>query len=206
VNSTRDTPPRINLYAPEPVEKDASKDSYSLEPPQLEKARQPSDEPPLKRPSVQGNIPPIKQFEVAKVNVFAGLRPPLDGLDWLQANGVKIVVNVHLPNQDDSADRIQVEKRNMRYVSFEISPQTLTKDKAAEFVKLIRDGSKQSIFVYDQDGSLAGAMWYLHMRLGEILDDDAAQLRSRPLSFDPNRQGQHAEMLLAIQKLLSEIR
>ena len=126
---------------------------------------------------MQRSLPAIPQFADAKPNVYAGLNPPLDGLDWLQTEGVKTVVQIRLPGVDDSADRKQVEKRNMRYVAFEIAPAAVTKEKADEFVKLIREGSQNGIFVYDADGSLAGSMWYLYMRQGEVLDAEPSQLR-----------------------------
>ena len=181
--SSRDVPPRIQLYAPEAIDKES---------------------PPAEKKTALGAFPAIPQFALAKANVYAGLRPPLEGLDWLQANGVQTVVQVRLFGEDDSADRKQVEKRNMRYIPFEVSPVALTKEKTDEFIKLVRDGAQPGIFVYDQDGSLAGAMWYLHLRLGESLDDDASQLRAVPLGLQMNRAGQHREMWLAAQKLLSE--
>ncbi len=188
--SQRDVPPRIQLYAPEPIDKETPK---------------PSGVPPLdKKPGAQTAFPAIPQFAQAFDKVYAGLRPPLDGLDWLQANGVQTVVQIRLFGEDDSADRKQVEKRNMRYVAFEVSPVVLTREKTDEFVKLIRDGAKQGVFVYDQDGSLAGAMWYLHMRFGEFLEDDASRLRAGQLGLQPTGEGQHREMWLAARKLASE--
>jgi hypothetical protein len=187
--SNRDAKPRIQLYAPERLEKDDP---------------QPTPEPPVRKPGVQATLPPIPQFASAKDNVYAGLRPPLDGLDWLQENRIMTVVQIRPEGDDDSADQKQVEKRNIRYVGFEVTPQTLTKEKADEFIKLIRAGSKQGIFVYDSDGALAGAMWYLYFRWGEYLDDDASQLRARQLGLQLDRDGQHRDMWLAVQKLLSE--
>jgi protein tyrosine phosphatase (PTP) superfamily phosphohydrolase (DUF442 family) len=150
-------------------------------------------------------IPPIKQFAEVKDKVYSGLRPAnLDALDWLQAAGVQTVIRIRLPGEDDTADRNQVEKRKMRYIAFEVSPQTLTKEKVDEYIKLVREGSKQSVFVYDEDGSLAGSMWYLYLRWGEFLDDDASQLRAGRLGLQPNRDGPHRTMWLAVQKLLSE--
>jgi hypothetical protein len=181
--------PSIQLYAPEEIAKDKS-DATA--------------EPPLaKKPSVQGSFPGIGQFAVVKDNVFTGLRPPLDGLDWLEQNNVRTIVNVRLGSTDDSADRVQVEKRKLQYVSFVVSPQTLTKEKVDEFIKLIRDNAKNGIFVYDEDGSLAGSLWYLNFRWGEFLDDDAAQLRAAQHGLRPNAPGQR-DMWLAVQKLLSE--
>jgi len=57
----------------------------------------------------------------------------------------------------NAADRMQVESRKLQYVSFEVTPKTLTKEKAAEFTKLIRDAGKNGIFIYDEDGALAGS-------------------------------------------------
>lgn len=188
-DASRDTPPRIRLYAPEAIDKEIPR---------------PTDEPPLKKPSVQRSFPAIPQFAQAKENVYAGLRPSLDGLDWLQTNGVQTVVQIRAFGADDSAVRKEVESRKLRYVAFEVSPEKLTKAKTDEFIKLIRDGAKQGIFVYDQDGSLAGSMWYLYLRLGEVLEDDAAQLRARQLGLSHDRTDKHREMWLAVQKLLSE--
>ena len=103
-----------------------------------------------------------------------------------------------------TAPTAQVEQRKMQYVPFTVSPQTLTKEKADEFIKLIRDGSKQGIFVYDQDGALTGSLWYLYFRWGEFLDDDAAQLRAGQLGLRPGAAGRQGDMWVAVQKLLSE--
>jgi hypothetical protein len=181
---------RIQLYAPEPIDK--------------EKPRS-SDEPPAaKKPIVQGAFPPIPQFGVAKENAYAGLHPGPAGFDWLKAKGVKTIVKVQLFGENDAPDRKEAEARGMRFEVFEVSPVRLSKEKADEFIKLVRDGAKSGIFVYDEDGSLAGAMWYLYLRWGESLDDDPSQLRARSLGLDPNRDGQHRDMWLAVQKVLSE--
>ncbi len=186
----RDATPRIQLYAPEPIDKDKSPSTV---------------EPPIAtKPSVQGAFPQIPQFAEVKGNVYAGLRPPVEGLDWLQTNGVQTVVQIHLPGDNDAAVQKQTEDRRMRYIAFEVSPRTLTKAKTDEFIKLVRDGSKQGIFVYDRDGSLAGAMWYLNLRWGEVLDDDAARIRAASFGLHNTTDGQYLEMWLAVQKLLSE--
>ncbi|MBI3758672.1 MAG: hypothetical protein HY269_02835 [Deltaproteobacteria bacterium] len=180
----------VPLYAPEQIDKDAA-------PPAKEPA-------PDRKPTSQRSFPAIAQFAEAKDNVFAGLRPSLEGLDWLEQNGVKTVVQIRLFGEDDSADKKQVEKRGMRYVAIEISPQAVTKDRADDFVQLVRESAKQGIFVYDEDGSLAGAMWYLYLRQGEILDEEPAQLRARALGLQTGRDGQHRDMWLAIRKHLGE--
>jgi len=185
----KDLPPSIKLYAPEPIDKEM--------PPA-------KDDDSARKPSPQRSFPAIAQFAEAKDKVFAGLRPSLEGLDWLQQNGIKTVVQIRLFGEDDSADRKQIEKRGMRYVAIEISPQVVTKDRADDFVQLLRESAKDGIFVYDEDSSLAGAMWYLYLRQGEILDEEPAQLRARALGLQTGREGQHRDMWLAVRKYLGE--
>lgn len=205
--SPRDVPPRVQLYAPEPLERDPLKERPNLGPPEIEKEnRLPEDSPAKKKPGVPIGFPAIPQFAVAQENVFAGLRPPLDGLDWLQARGVKTVLHVRLAGEDDSTDRKEVEARGMRYIALEVSPQTLTREKADEFIREIRAGARTGIFVYDKDGSLAGAMWYLYQRMGESNNDDVAQLNARPLGLQTARDGQHRDMWQAAQRVANENR
>lgn len=179
----------IQLYAPEPVDKNEPKPA--------------ADTLSEKKLGELESFPAIAQFAIAQKNVYAGLRPSLEGLDWLKRKGVPTVIQIRMPGSDDAADRKQVELRGLRYVAFEVSPQNLTKEKVDEFVKLVRDGAQTGVFIYDEDVALAGAMWYLHMRYGEFLEDGAAQLRARQLGLRIG-DGLHAEMWLAVQRVLSE--
>jgi protein tyrosine phosphatase (PTP) superfamily phosphohydrolase (DUF442 family) len=146
----------------------------------------------------------IPQFATAKERVTNGLRPQLDGLDWLQANGYRTVLHIRPPGEDDTADRRQVEKRGLRYVSIELSPQTLTRTVADEFNRIVGDASGHPLFVYDREGMLAGGLWYLHFRIVDGLSDEAARTRAAGLGLREDLNGTHRTMWLAIQKLLSE--
>ena len=42
---------------------------------------------------------------MAQKEVTSGLKPSLDGLEWLQANHYRAVLHVRQPGEDDSADR-----------------------------------------------------------------------------------------------------
>jgi protein tyrosine phosphatase (PTP) superfamily phosphohydrolase (DUF442 family) len=183
-----DVKPRVQLYAPEAVEKEKPKISENVA--------------PDKKPS--GTFPAIPQFAEVKTNVYTGLRPGNQGLEWLQSNRVGTVVNIRTPGDDDEAEKKETEARGMRYVAVEVSPQNLSKEGVDGFIKLVRESADKGVFVYDKDGSLAAPIWYLYLRWGEFLDDDAAQLRARSLGLQNNRDGAQREMWLAVQKLLSE--
>jgi len=148
----------------------------------------------------------IAQFAIVKDNKVAnGLRPMLeDGLDWLRAKGYRTVLHLRRPGEDDTADRKQVEKRGMRYLTLEVSPETLTRKTLEEFSRLVNDATGYPLFVYDRDGALAGGLWYLHFRLTEHDPDETARVRASGLGLREDRAGTHRAMWLALQKLLSE--
>jgi protein tyrosine phosphatase (PTP) superfamily phosphohydrolase (DUF442 family) len=212
----------VRLGAPEPLTGDAGKAPEIGKAPDAAKAPDvgktpevgkalpqlyPPDktpEPPLNQPAT-GLPVGIPQFAQAMDNVATGLRPSLEeGLDWLQARRYKTVLQIKLPDEDDSADRKQVEKRGMKYLSLEVSPRTLTKAKLDEFKSIVRDAAGQPLFVYDRDGSLAGGLWYLYFRLVEQFSDDVARVRAGALGLREDRDGAHRDMWLAVQKFLEE--
>jgi protein tyrosine phosphatase (PTP) superfamily phosphohydrolase (DUF442 family) len=127
-----------------------------------------------------------------------------DGLDWLRASGYRTVLHVRRPGEDDTADRKQVEKRQMKYLTIEVAPETLSRQTVEAFSRLLNDASEYPLFVYDRDGALAGGLWYLHFRLTEQIDDDVARVRASSLGLREDREGTHRAMWLAVQKLLSE--
>jgi protein tyrosine phosphatase (PTP) superfamily phosphohydrolase (DUF442 family) len=146
----------------------------------------------------------IRQFAVVKDKVASGLKPLLDGLDWLQANGYRAVLHVRRPGEDDAADRRQVEKRGLRYLSLEVSGPTLTPTVVDAFNQTVADPSLQPLFVYDKDGTLAGAMWYLHFRNVDRLGDAEARAKAARLGLRENGQGEAQLLWLAIQNYLSK--
>src|SRR5262249_40006058 len=91
----------------------------------------------------------IAQFTYVRPRVAAALKPDLDGLDWLQGNGFLAVVNIRAPGEDDSADRRQVEKRGMKFVSLEVSAETFSPPLVDEFRRWVGTASLQPVFVYD---------------------------------------------------------
>src|SRR5262249_23319512 len=150
--------PGVRLGGPEPISQAEPKPSPQFYPPDR------TAEPPLKNSPTALPVG-IPQFANAIDNVTTGLRPSLDdGLDWLQARGYRTVLHIRPPAEEDAADRKQVEKRAMKYLSLEVSPQTLTKAIVEEFARMVSDESLRTMFVYDRDGSLAGGLWYLYFR------------------------------------------
>jgi protein tyrosine phosphatase (PTP) superfamily phosphohydrolase (DUF442 family) len=204
--------PGVRLDIPQPAAPQAPPDSLRLSPPV------PAQPPTANEPPMAPNAgvkegpttptPPlpvgIPQFAMAKNRVASGLRPMIEGIDWLKANGYRTVLHVRAPGQDDAADRKQFEMRGLKYVSLELSPESLTREVVDQFNHLVTDPANQPLFVYDRDGVLAGGLWYLHFRTSEQLADDAARVRSGALGLREDQDGAHRTMWLAIQKYLSD--
>jgi protein tyrosine phosphatase (PTP) superfamily phosphohydrolase (DUF442 family) len=148
----------------------------------------------------------ILRFVIVRAKVANGLRPSLDdGLDWLQANGYKTVLYLHDPTASDSADRQQVEKRGMKFMALEVSPVTLSQKTIDDFNRIVGDSAGLPLFVYDNDGSLTGGLWYLHFRVAQGLPDETARRQARPLGLREDGEGAHREMWQATQRLVGGI-
>jgi protein tyrosine phosphatase (PTP) superfamily phosphohydrolase (DUF442 family) len=159
------------------------------------------DRPPA--PSLPVDIP---QFATIKDRVAAGLKPYPDGLQWLKDNGYRTVLHLRHPGEDDSADRKQVEKHGLVYLSLEVSPDTLTSELAQQFNAIVNDAGKLPLFVYDKNGVLAGGLWYLYFRVAEGVSENEALTRARRLGLKEEQEGEGRRMWLAIQKVLSTLK
>src|SRR5216683_2675116 len=142
----------------------------------------------------------IPQFAIAKDQVATGLKPMLDGVDWLKENGYRTVLHLRQPGEDDAAERNLFEMRGLKYLSLELSPQTLSRSVVDEFNRIVNERTNQPLFVYDKTGPLTGSLWYLHFREIEHLSDAEARTRAGRLGLRETSTGLQQEMWLAIQK------
>jgi protein tyrosine phosphatase (PTP) superfamily phosphohydrolase (DUF442 family) len=131
-----------------------------------------------KRPVAPETAIGIAEFTEVKEGVRAGQRPTIDGLDWLKARGYKTVVYLRGATDDDTTDRRQVERRDMKYVSLLVTPEGLTRQWIDDFNQLIGDTASRPIFVYATDPQVAGTAWYLYFRTVEFLTHDEARVRA----------------------------
>src|SRR5262245_8464108 len=146
----------------------------------------------------------IVGFLAVMDQVSTGQKPDPEGLEWLQINGYKTVVHLRRPGAPHTADKEQVEKRGMKYLSLEVSGQTLTASLAAEFSRAVADRSSRPLFVYDKDGTLAGAIWYTYLRAVEKLPAVDAKKRAVEFGLKPAATGEHADLWSAAQRITQE--
>lgn len=132
----------------------------------------------------------ISGFATVKEGVSTGLRPEIEGLDWLRAKGYKTVVYLRTPTDDDTTDRRQAEKRDLKFVSWEVTPEGINKAFVDDFNQLIGDTASRPVFVYSREGNFSASIWYLHLRTAEFLTHDEAKLRASQLGLT-NEQNEY---------------
>jgi protein tyrosine phosphatase (PTP) superfamily phosphohydrolase (DUF442 family) len=194
----------VRLSAPEPL---------SPEPPPSARLYQ---QPPQTREPPTASVPPqrpepsgaasldVPGFVQVKPRVANGQKPFPDGIAWLASQGYRTVLHLRRPGEDDSADRRLFEKRNLRFVSLEVSPARLTREVVGAFNRLVSDPNNQPLFVYDRDGSLAGGLWYLHFRTIERADDARARAEAARVGFNEEQDAEHRTMWVAVQAFLQD--
>ncbi|MCS6851641.1 MAG: hypothetical protein NZ700_10795 [Gemmataceae bacterium] len=148
----------------------------------------------------------IPHFASVKDRVANGLQPFPGGFEWLQRHGFRTVLRLRLPEEDDSADRREVERLGLGFVSLEVSPTTLNRAVVDEFNRVVSDSAGLPLFVYDRDGLLAGGLWYLHFRLVDRLTDAEAMDRAIALGLKTDASEAHRTYWIAVQRLLSGAR
>jgi protein tyrosine phosphatase (PTP) superfamily phosphohydrolase (DUF442 family) len=209
----RDLPPTGSGYAPA-----ASKGNVVLLDPDFGTAAPAVVEPPVAKQKEKTPPPPaaiddgagsslpvgITNYAQVKEGVSAGLRPDLDGLDWLASKGVKTILFLRDGKEDDSSDRKQVEKRGMRYVSLNVTPEAVNPELVTEFNRMVNDGAGRPLFVYDLTGTQAGAMWYLYFRTSELLNDDEARIRAGRLGLKEKGNADQTQLWTAVQRYLAD--
>jgi len=146
----------------------------------------------------------IAELAIAKDQIATGLRPLLDGIDWLKQNAYRAVLHMRQPGEDDAAERRLFERRGLKYLSLEVSPQTLSRVLVDEFNRIVDDRSNQPLFIYDKEGALTGGLWYLYFRTVDHLSDEQARIHAGRLGLRETQNGPQSEMWLAAQKYLSE--
>jgi protein tyrosine phosphatase (PTP) superfamily phosphohydrolase (DUF442 family) len=156
----------------------------------------PTAEPPKAATAPTG----LAGYTRVKEGAASGRKPTLDGFDALKQAGFRTVVYLHASGADVSAAKEVAAKRGLAFVALETTPEKLA-EVIEQFNAVVADKARQPIYVFDDDGLRAGAVWYLHFRTAEAMNDDAARVRARPLGL--TEEGDEAKAFgLATQRIL----
>lgn len=143
---------------------------------------------------------------IARPGVASGIQPFPDGITWLKKKGYKTALHLTTPGDDDAAARRQFEGKGLKYTSLEVSPARLTEEVYKQFVEAVEDRESHPLFVYDKDGSSAGALWYLYNRVELRNTAEKSLAEAQRLGLRPDEEGEHATMWVAVQALLKKLK
>ena len=148
----------------------------------------------------KSGAPGLTGYTKVKDGLFAGRKPTLDGFDALKNAGFRAVVYLYPTGQDVSAIKDMAATRGLTFHGIETTPETLA-TALTEFNRVVADRLNRPAYVFGEDDVRAGAVWYLHLRMVDAFNDDAARLRARPLGLsDQGDEGR--AFALAIQRVL----
>ena len=198
----RGAPPAIDVpgekrkYLDDPVPPAKDADAKPADPPAADRPA------PAPRATVPSSAPGLPEHAAVpgRDGLATGRKPTLEGFDALKANGFRTVVYLHAPNADVAPARELAQKRSLRFVPIAVSPGTL---KAAfdDFTAALAD---RPVYVADEDGLRAGVLWYLLFRTQDLLGDDAARVRARPLGLTDATTEEQKQFWVAVQDYLAK--
>jgi hypothetical protein len=202
--------------APEPAHAqakdvpDSSRDTVRLSPPESASTPPVAIPPAATEPSpaaAPGAASPpldIPGFALVKTNVATGRKPFVDGIAWLNAQGYRAALYLRRPGEDDSAVRKQFERNNLRCLTLEVAPGSVTRELVESFNRTVVDPANRPLFVFDKDGSLAGSMWLLYFRLSEGISEEKARLEAARFGLKPDESSEHKAMADAVNSYLQQ--
>lgn len=132
--------------------------------------------------------------------VASGRKPALEGFDTLKRTGFKSVVYLHPAGADTSAVREVAEKKGLTFTAVEATPEKLA-DAVTAFDRVVADRAAQPVYVFDDDGLRAGALWYVHFRTTDQLSPEVARIRARGLGLSDETDDARA-FWVAVQRFL----
>jgi hypothetical protein len=166
--------PAPEVLLPDPIPGASSSDRSPGLPGYLGGPVKPTTEPPL-----SGGLP---GYVRVKEGLATGRKPTLDGFESLKRTNFRTVIYLHAPGADLSAAKELASRMSLAFVAIETTPEKLG-PAIEQFNGTAADTARHPIYVFDDDGVRAGALWYLHFRTADSMNDDAARVRARPLGL-----------------------
>jgi len=111
-----------------------------------------------------------------------GRKPTLDGFDTLKKDGYKTVIFVHAPGADVAAVRDLVEARGLTLQAVETTPEKLG-DAFEAVKKTTSDKAARPAYLFDDDGTRAASVLYLHFKTVDLESADVSRIRAKSLGL-----------------------
>jgi protein tyrosine phosphatase (PTP) superfamily phosphohydrolase (DUF442 family) len=149
-------------------------------------------------------IPQFAKVQDKPSLVSSGLKPFADGLDWLRDQGYNTVLFIRPPGADDSLDRDRIVQRGLKYKTLELSADILSAARVEEFEQILAESANKPLYIYDDDGTVAGGLFYLHFLKVDKTPEAKAREAAGRLGLPDSSTGNAGTMWIAIQKYLGK--
>lgn len=121
----------------------------------------------------------------------AGRKPTLDGFDTLKKDGYKTVLFLHAAGADVAAVRDLVEARGLTLVAIETTPEKLG-DAFEQVKKTAGEKTTRPAYLFDDDGTRAAAVLYLHFKTVDLESADVSRIRAKAFGLTDDSEFQPA--------------
>ncbi|HEY2910212.1 MAG TPA: hypothetical protein VGI99_08195 [Gemmataceae bacterium] len=183
--STSGRPPQ-ELLLPDPIAPGSTSSSKTADGVLGGPVKATTAEPPVSKPDATATASPsngLPGFTQIKEGVATGRKPALDGFETLKKDGYKSVVFLYAPGADVAAVRDLAATRGFTFTAIETTPDKLT-DAYEQLNKAIAGKTAaQPVYVFDDDGTRAAALWYLHFKSVDLESNDVAKIRAKSLGL-----------------------
>jgi hypothetical protein len=192
--------PPVKLLPPRRIGAD-SRQSDNLDEPRAEV-------PGPRRRSDDNRKAPINDSTAGLLNVkkafeeaYSGFTPyKAEQYRWLADSDFRTILQLREPGADNTEVKRGAAKNGITYVSLDVSAERLNLSVYEKFVKLVNDTGSHRLYVCDNDGRLAGALWYLYFRHHKNYSDTDARAEARLLGLDFTNPD-NRDVVLAVQAL-----
>jgi protein tyrosine phosphatase (PTP) superfamily phosphohydrolase (DUF442 family) len=128
----------------------------------------------------------IRRYASIAPSLAGGSSPSLEGLDYLKEKGCRTFVDLRKPSEVEPNFVDAVNDRNMDYLSLPILANRLEPSRLARFDNLIAHSENRPLYFCDTDGTRAGLVWYIHLRVVEQEDSQSAQVKAEEVGLTLN--------------------
>lgn len=133
----------------------------------------------------------IDRFVAVDLKLAGGSAPSTVGLGWLSEKGYKTLLDLRDTSEFSSSFIGEAAKRGLRYVSFPTDLEDLDREHIERFSAELALNDARPLYFFDDDGSRAGAMWFIRRVLDDKVGWDVARREAEeigPLSAEAWRE------------------
>ncbi|MDG3006292.1 hypothetical protein [Paludisphaera mucosa] len=126
----------------------------------------------------------VARFAAVDLKLAGGSVPSTVGLGWLAEKGYRTLLDLRDPSKIDPAFIGEAARRGLRYVSFPTDLAKLDREHLDRFSSELSLDAARPLYFFDEDGRVAGALWYIRRVLNDKIGWDVARREAENLGLN----------------------